>query len=211
MRSALHGGELGADEILPQVVEFLLAQRGTAQAQLQNRHAGGVVFQNVRRKDSRRQHAQDGLNDRGDLRDRQLDVDIRMEENLDHRDAVVRLRFDVLDVVDRGGHGAFGDGDDALFHFVRRESGIGPDDADDRDIDVGKDVRRHREDGQAPQHADQNRHHQEGKRPAQRESDNPHKISVPKGRLRHDRGRFRRESPKKYSLFRDPARPLTAP
>ena len=42
------------------------------------------------------------LRDRGDLRDRRLDVGARLEEDLDDRDAAQRLRLDVLDVVDRG-------------------------------------------------------------------------------------------------------------
>ena len=35
-------------------------------------------------------------------------------------DAVQRLRLDVLDVVDRGGHAALAVGDDAVGHLIRR-------------------------------------------------------------------------------------------
>ncbi len=57
-----------------------------------------------------------------DLRDRHLHLDVRLEEDADHRDAGVGLRLDVLDVVDRGGHGALEDGDDALLHLLRRDA-----------------------------------------------------------------------------------------
>ena len=67
---------------------------------------------------------------------------VGMEVDLHHRDAVERLRLDVLDVVDRGGQRALRDGDDALLHLLRREAGVVPDDADDRDVDVRENVDR---------------------------------------------------------------------
>ncbi len=46
------------------------------------------------------------LADRRDLGHGAADVHVRLEEDLDDADAVERLRLDVLDVVDRGGHAA---------------------------------------------------------------------------------------------------------
>ena len=43
---------------------------------------------------------------RGGLRQRRLNVRAGLKEDFDDRDAVQRLRLDVLDVVDQGGDGA---------------------------------------------------------------------------------------------------------
>jgi hypothetical protein len=50
--------------------------------------------------------AQLHLADGGDLRYGAADIYVRLEKDLDDRDAVQRLRLDVLNVVDRGGHAA---------------------------------------------------------------------------------------------------------
>jgi len=54
------------------------------------------------RRRTRRRKRQLGLRHRGYLREGQILIDIRLEEILDHRRAVDRLRFRVLDVVDGG-------------------------------------------------------------------------------------------------------------
>ena len=80
----------------------------------------------------------------------------------DDRDAAVRLRFDVLDVVDRGGQRSLEDGDDALLHLLRRKAAVTPDDADDRNIDVRENIDRHGDDGAYAQDGDQHCHDDEG-------------------------------------------------
>ena len=109
-----------------------------------------------------RHDAQQGLRDGGDLRERQFDLGVGLEVDADDGDAGVGLRLDVLDVVDGGGHGPLEDGDDALFHLFGRQAVVVPDDADDRDIDVRKDIDRHRDDGGDAQNGDQQRHDDEG-------------------------------------------------
>ena len=122
---------------------------------LQDGHAGGVVLDDVGRGGARRKDAQQRLRDGRDLRQRQFDLGVGLEVDADHRDAVVGLRFDVLDIVDGGGHGALEDGDDALFHLLGREAAVGPDDADDRNIDIGEDIHRHGDDRAAAEDGDQ--------------------------------------------------------
>ena len=56
------------------------------------------------------------------LRHRDVHVRAGLEENLDDAAAVHRLRFDVLDVVDRGGERALVHGPDALFHLLGRSA-----------------------------------------------------------------------------------------
>ena len=53
------------------------------------------------------------------------------------------MRLDVLDVADGGGESALVLRCDALPHLLRGEPVVVPDDADDGDVDLGKDVRRH--------------------------------------------------------------------
>ena len=85
---------------------------GTVEA-LYARMNGGVV--------PGRRVPQQGLRDAGDLRERQVLVDVRLEEILDHRDAVQRLRLGVLDIVDGGLRGALGVQHDAVGHVLGRQ------------------------------------------------------------------------------------------
>ncbi len=111
---------------------------------------------------------------RRDLRQRHFDLGVRLEIDADDRDAVVGLRFDVLDVVDGGGEGPLEDGDHALFHLLGRQALIAPDDADHRNVDVRKDIHRHGDDGRSAKNGDQHGHHYEGVRAPKGESDYPH-------------------------------------
>jgi hypothetical protein len=65
-----------------------------------------------------------------------------LEEDFDYAVAVQRLRLDVFDVSDLGSQRALIIVDDAAGHVVRQKPGVGPDDADHRNIDVGKNVSR---------------------------------------------------------------------
>ena len=88
--------------------------------------------------------AQHGLRDRGDLRDSAVSMlRARLEEHLDHRHARERLRLDVLDVVDGRGERALEVRRRCAAPSPRAAARCSPDDRDDRDVDVGKDVGRH--------------------------------------------------------------------
>ena len=89
-------------------------------------------------------------------------------------DAVERLRLDVLDVVDRGGHAAFAVEDDAVGHLLRGEAGEVPHHGNDGDVDIRKDIRRHRLDAEDAEDQNQERKDGKGVRPPQRKPDNPH-------------------------------------
>ena len=80
----------------------------------------------------------------------------------------------MLDVVHRSRHGAFGDGYHALGHLFGRQTGIGPNNAENGNVDVRKDVLRHHRDSDAAQHAHQDGHDDEGIGTAKRESNDPH-------------------------------------
>jgi hypothetical protein len=63
----------------------------------------GVTFpHHDRRLDAGRQQSADCVCGRDDLRDRQIEIDVRLKIDLLDRDAGQRLRLDVLDAVDIG-------------------------------------------------------------------------------------------------------------
>jgi hypothetical protein len=74
------------------------------------------------------------------LGQRGVDVHLGLEKHFDDAIPRQRLRFDMLDVIDLGAERSFIVIDDALRHIVRRKSVVGPDDSDDRNIDVGKNI-----------------------------------------------------------------------
>ena len=63
------------------------------------------------------------LRERRDLRQRRLDVGVRLEEHLDDRQPGQRLRLDVLDVVDERRHAALAPVRDAVLHLLGRQPG----------------------------------------------------------------------------------------
>ena len=173
-RGAGDGGQLRADEVLPVVEQLHLRQLVARQRQLQDRNARGVVAEHIGRRDAGRQQLQHGLRSRRNLRQRRVDIDVRLKENLDHAVAGQRLRFDVLDVVDLRGQGALVVVDDAAGHVVGRQAVVGPDDADHRNVDVGKNVGRRAERRQPAEDHDQEGHHHEGVGPPQGDLNDPH-------------------------------------
>jgi hypothetical protein len=171
------GRELRAHEAVAEVVERLLRQRVARQPELQDRHRRRVVGDDVRRQRAGRQDAQDRCRIRRGLGDRAIDVGARVKEDLDDRDAVQRLRFDVLDVLDIGCERAFIVRGDALRHVLCGESVVGPDDAHHRNVDVRKDIRRRSHDRERADQEQQEREDNEGIGPAKGQSDDPHKSS----------------------------------
>ena len=92
--------QLRPDEILSGVLKLRLRERLARQRQLNDRDARSVEAENEGRRNSLRQVLKDGLRGRRRLRQRGVDVDAGLEEDLD--DAVPRqgLRLDMLDIVD---------------------------------------------------------------------------------------------------------------
>jgi len=133
--------ELRAEEILAEVVELLLGEAFAGEAELQDRDAGGAVIDDQRRKRARWQLPKNGLRDGGDLGVGVFQAGIGLKKDFDYGLAVYGGGFDVLDVIDGGGEDALVDGGDTAFEFFGVEAGILPGYGDDRNIDVGEDVR----------------------------------------------------------------------
>src|SRR2546422_560368 len=102
------------------------------------------------------------------LCERRLDVCAGLEVDLDDGNPVQRLRFDVLNVVDQRGDTALDVGSDALLHFLGLQAVVGPDETDDRNVDIGKNVDRGSEEHNRRQQNNHERHHDKGVWPRQR-------------------------------------------
>src|SRR5437762_13871245 len=63
--------------------------------------------------------------------------------------------------------------DDARLHLLGREAAVGPDHADDGDVDPREDIRRHARDAEHPQAEDQQRHHRHRPGPVQGQVNDP--------------------------------------
>ena len=159
---ALHRSQLRPDEVCAVIVQLLLRQPLSANGQLQDGNAGSVIPDDKRRGHVRRHDAQNRLRRRSDLRHARFYTRVRVEKHLDHGYAGERLRFNVLDIVDSSGVGALGNGGDSLLHLLRRESGIGKDRADHRDVDFRKNIGRHAINRDDAQDGDEQSHHNEG-------------------------------------------------
>ncbi len=158
----MHGAKRGADKVVGDIEDLLLAQGFAGEAELEDGDAGGIEFEDVGGEHARRHLAQVGLHGGSDLRDGHIDFDVGVKVDADGGVTVVRLGFDVFDVVDVAGEAAFEAGDDALFHFLGSEAVIGPKDADDGDIYIWKDIDRHGGNGGTAEDGDEHSHDDEG-------------------------------------------------
>ncbi len=161
------------------VVELLLVQGIRAQADLQHRHARGVELHHDRRLDAGRHQRTDGIGRCDDLRDREVEIDVRLEVDLLHRQTGHGLRFDVLDAADAGADRILAVGGDALLHLGRAQPGIAPDHGHHRDPDLREDVGAHAVDRCDAEEQDQRGHHVERVREPQRESNDTHFAGRP--------------------------------
>ena len=163
-RRAGDGGELRPDEVLSKIEQLHLRQLLAEERKLQDRHAGGIVAEDIRRRDAGRQEFQNGLRGRRHLCQSGGDIYILLEEDLDHAITVQRLRLDVLDIADLCRQRALVIVDHAAGHVVRQQPRVGPDDADDRNVYVRKYVRRRQQRRANTEKRDDDREHYVGVR-----------------------------------------------
>src|SRR4029077_20903351 len=111
---------------------------------------------------------------RDDLRDGEVEIDVRLKVDLLHRQTVHGLRFHVLDAVDAGADCVLTVGGYALLHFRRAETGVTPDHRDHRYPDFRKNIARHSANGGRTEEENQGRQHIECVWKSQRESNDTH-------------------------------------
>ena len=109
---------------------------------MKNGNGRGAVGDDQWRLRAGRQKAQLSLRNSRDLGDRLFNVGARLEKDLNHRDAIERLRFAVLNIVDCGCQAALSLGDDAVCHLFGAQSAVVPQNAYDGNIDIWKNIRR---------------------------------------------------------------------
>jgi hypothetical protein len=122
----LDRGQRLAHHIVGIIVELLLIQPVRAEANLQHRHGRRVVLNNDRRLDAGWHQSADRIGPGIDLGNRQVYVDVGLEEYLLDSDALKQLALHVADVANVGAVRIFAIGGNALFHFLRRQPGILP-------------------------------------------------------------------------------------
>jgi hypothetical protein len=170
----LHRGKLLAQVVDPVVVELLLVETVGAKAQLQYRNTRGIVRNYDRRLDAHRHQGADCIRRRHDLSDGEVEVDVGLEGNLLHRDAVESLRFHVLDAGHASADRVLAVGGDALLHLRHAQAGVLPDHRHHRNVDLREDVLRHDHDGRAAEKHDKGGHDVKGVRKFQRKSNDAH-------------------------------------
>ena len=173
---ALHRDQLSSNEVESQIVQLLFGNGLATDSNLQNRHARSGILNDERRRRPWRQKAQKGLRDRRHLRDGGLNIGGGAEVNLHYGHTGKRLRIDVVNVIDERSQSALGGRSDAICHLLRCQTLIVPNDANDRDVDFRKDIRRGSQDDDRRKDQYQQRHHHKRVGPAQRECNNPHRI-----------------------------------
>jgi hypothetical protein len=172
-RRTRHGHEPRAHDVESEVGEVLLGESVARKRELEDRHGRRVVVEDQRRRRAGRHLLQHGLRDGRDLRVRGRDVDAGLEEDLDDAESAVRVRLDVLDVVDRRRQHALIQRRDAPGHLVRRQARVRERGRDDRNADVRKDVGRRAQRSERPDDEDQEREDDERVGAVQREADDP--------------------------------------
>ena len=135
--------KLRPNEVLPKVEQLHLRQFLARQRQLQDGHGSRVVAQHVWWRDPGWQKLEHRLRCRSHLGQSGGDVNVLLEEYFDDAVAVERLQLDVLDIRHLGGHITFVVVNDTAGHVVGQQPIVGPDHADDGNVDVRKNIDRH--------------------------------------------------------------------
>ena len=118
---------------------------------LNDRHVGRAVAQDQRRRDVARHVFQHHERAARQLRDRPADIRAFVQIDLDDADALIAVGLDPRDVVHQRRELALVERQNAVLDVFGAHAVVGPDDADDRDVDLGKDVGRHPQEGAGPQ------------------------------------------------------------
>ncbi len=90
---------------------------------------------------------------------RKIEIHIGLKEDLLNRNAVDGLRLDISDPVHARRQRILAVGRNTLLHLRRAEPSILPNDGYDRDVNLGKDIGRHRQDGRRAEEQDERGEH----------------------------------------------------
>ena len=175
-RSTANRGQLRPDEVGSEVVEFLLRESRSAQAELQDRDGGRAILDHQRRRNARGQLLERCLRFGSDLRDGSIYIRLRLQKDFRHGNAIERLRLNVFDIGDCSCNGTLINGRDAPVHLGRHKAGEGPDHTDDGYVDFRKNIYRSAQKHQRSREEEQKREYDKRIRSIKSEPDNPHDI-----------------------------------
>jgi hypothetical protein len=179
-RGAGNRRDLRPDDLVAEIEQLRLGQPIARHGELDNGHARGVVLDDQRRLDAGRHLFERGLRIGRHLGHRDIDIRFGLKEELDDRDAGVSVRLDVLNVVDERRDEALELSGDAPRHLIGSHARVLVRDGDDRNANVGEDVRGHSrtqgraEDCECAEQRQQQREHDEGVGAPQRHLNDPH-------------------------------------
>jgi hypothetical protein len=180
-RRARHRHQRRAQLVDADVGEVLFGEAIAGQCDLDDRNGGGAVVEDQRRCRTRRHLLDQRLRDRRDLGIGGADIDVRLKENLDDAEAVIGVRDDVFDIVDRCRQRPLKRRGDAPSHLIRRKARVLPDHADHGNTNVRKNVGRRAQRGEWPDNQEEQREHDESIRPAERDANQcDHKTGIPR-------------------------------
>src|ERR1700733_15813330 len=99
-----------------------------------------MVLNDGGRLDPRRQDSSEGVRGRDDLSDRKVDANSGLKIDLLNSDAGQGLALHIADIADTRADRKFAVGRDPLFHLLRCQTGILPNDCYDRDVDTWENI-----------------------------------------------------------------------
>ncbi len=178
----LHRDQLGADGHETIIIECLLRYALAGEPEFENRDRRGAVANDQRRRGASGQLPELRLRICGDLSDGLVDAHRGLKKHFHHGDSVKRLRLYVLDVIDGGGQVALRNGDYPVGQVLGLHTVVVPDNANDGDVNVRKNVRGRVNDCQRPKKEDQDSQHDNRVRFFQCQPNNPHHDLYPQFR-----------------------------
>ena len=140
----------------PRSLSLVSGSDAARQAELNDRHVRRAIAQHQRRRDIARHVFQNDERAARQLRDGADDVGALVQIDLLDADAVVAGGLDPADIVDQRGELPLVQRQNAVLDVQRAHPVVGPDDADDGNVDFRKDVDRHAQRSADAHDADEN-------------------------------------------------------
>src|SRR5713101_9901170 len=150
------------------IVQLLLRNAFARQPELEDGDRRGAVGDDQWRRSADKQPPELRLGICSDLGNGLVDTHRGLKENFRYGDAIERLRLNVRDVIHRSGQSALGDRDDPVRDILRGKSVIVPDNADDENVNIRKDVRGSTNNRETPKDKNQNNKYHKRVWPLQR-------------------------------------------
>src|SRR6266403_1554639 len=166
---AMNDSQIRANDVLAEIVQFGVGQRAGGKAELDDRDVGRTVTQHQSRRDVGRHVFQNDKRAARELRDGARHVGAFVEIHFDDADAAIARGLDPADVVHQRGELSLVQSQNAVADVLRAHSAVGPDDADDGNIDLGENIDRHAQRGADAHQANKNQRGDDRVRSPQRE------------------------------------------